>query len=975
MELSKYVQFEEDVLKFWNENKIFEKTLEKEAPNGDYTFYDGPPFATGLPHYGHLVASAMKDIVPRYWTMKGYHVDRKWGWDCHGLPIENIVEKEMNLGSKQEILDMGIAEFNTSCRSKVQLYADDWKNIISRFGRWADMENDYKTMDVNFMESIWWVFKTLWDKELIYEGYKSMHVCPRCETTLSNFEVNQNYKDVNDLTAIAKFKLKDEENTYILAWTTTPWTLPGNVALAVGPVINYWKVKVGDEFLILAEDLVEKLFNKEGEGISYEKVAEISGRELAGKKYEPLFTDFLEKPELDQKPIINFENAYQVVLADFVETTEGTGVVHIAPAFGEDDMALGKSEKLPFIQHVKMNGHIVPELKDFADLSVKPNDDLQSTDRKIVEYLESKNLIFSSEEYEHSYPFCWRCQTPLLNYATGSWFVDVPKFKDKLIANNNKVNWKPEHFKAGRFGKWLEGAREWSISRDRFWGNPLPVWKCNVCHKVEVMGSRADLEEKSGEKVDDLHKDKIDGLTWPCDCKDDGTMERIPEVLDCWFESGAMPYASNHYPFENKEEFEKNFPAQFIAEGQDQTRGWFYTLMVLSTALFDKPAFENVVVNGIVLAENGQKMSKSLKNYPDPMEVINQYGSDAIRLYLMSSQVSRAEDLRFAEDGVKEVYRKVIVMLWNVFSFYEMYAGEDVKELSEIKIENILDKWILAKLKSTGDKVTGFLDNYDLMAAGREYGDFINELSTWYVRRSRDRFKLDNGEDKVQALTVLRYVLLETTKLIAPYAPFMADGIYLKLKKDEDVESVHLSSWPELNLDIDNSVLENMEKLRALVEEGLAIRSTNTIKIRQALATVELKDCSLAEEYLSILKDELNIKEIKLVDSFSTGENWVASEKVAMDLEITEELRKEGIGREMLRFINMARKNARLTIHDVASVKYWTEDEFIKNAVSEQDEYLKLNTRSKEINFVDESIKEGVKKVKVNGVEVWIVVG
>ena len=975
MELSKYVQFEEDVLKFWNENKIFEKTLEKEAPNGDYTFYDGPPFATGMPHYGHLVASAMKDIVPRYWTMKGYHVDRKWGWDCHGLPIENIVEKEMDLGSKQEILDMGIAEFNTSCRSKVQLYADDWKNIISRFGRWADMENDYKTMDVNFMESIWWVFKTLWDKELIYEGYKSMHVCPRCETTLSNFEVNQNYKDVNDLTAIAKFKLKDEENTYILAWTTTPWTLPGNVALAVGPVINYWKVKVGDEFLILAEDLVEKLFNKEGEGISYEKVAEISGRELAGKKYEPLFTDFLEKPELDQKPIINFENAYQVVLADFVETTEGTGVVHIAPAFGEDDMALGKSEKLPFIQHVKMNGHIVPELKDFADLSVKPNDDLQSTDRKIVEYLESKNLIFSSEEHEHSYPFCWRCQTPLLNYATGSWFVDVPKFKDKLIANNNKVNWKPEHFKAGRFGKWLEGAREWSISRDRFWGNPLPVWKCNVCHKIEVMGSRADLEEKSGEKVNDLHKDKIDGLNWACDKCDGGIMERIPEVLDCWFESGAMPYASNHYPFENKEEFEKNFPAQFIAEGQDQTRGWFYTLMVLSTALFDKPAFENVVVNGIMLAEDGQKMSKSLKNYPDPMDVINQYGSDAIRIYLMSSQVTRAEDLRFAEDGVKEVYRKVIVMLWNVFSFYEMYVGEEVKELSEIKIENILDKWILAKLKSTGDKLTESLDNYDLMTAGREYGEFINELSTWYVRRSRDRFKLDNGEDKVQALTVLRHVLLETTKLIAPYAPFMADGIYLKLKKDGDAESVHLSSWPELNLDIGSSVLDNMEKLRTLVEEGLAIRSTNTIKIRQALATVELKDCSLAEEYLSILKDELNIKEIKLVDSFSTGENWVASEKVAMDLEITEELRKEGIGREMLRFINMARKNARLTINDIASVKYWTEDEFIKNAVSEQDEYLKLNTRSKEINFADDSLKDEVKKVKVNGVEVWIVVG
>lgn len=960
------VEREAAVLKFWQEKQIFEKSLSKNAPKGEYVFYDGPPFATGVPHYGHLVGSIMKDLVPRYWTMKGYHVGRVWGWDCHGLPIENIVEKEMKLGSKADIEKMGVANFCESCRANVQTYVDDWKKIIPRVGRWVDMENAYKTMDVEFMESIWWVFKTLWDKGLIYEGHKSMHICPRCETTLSNFEVNQNYQDVEDLSVIAKFKLLDEENTYVLAWTTTPWTLPGNVALAVGANLTYVKVKINDEFLILAAETLESVLADQ----TYEKVEAFNGEKLLGKKYQPLFDYFNNKPEVGGLPIKNWENAYTVQAADFVTTTDGTGVVHIAPAFGEDDLNLSKAKNLPLIQHVLMNGTIIPEVTDFAGESVKKVDDPQAMDKKIIEYLQVKNLVFKVLPYQHSYPFCWRCETPLLNYATSSWFVDVPKFRDQLIANNQKVRWVPDHFKHGRFGKWLEGVREWSISRDRYWGNPLPVWRCDACKTVQVLGSKSELEQRSGQTVTDLHKHKIDDLTWTCSCG--GHYHRVPEVLDCWFESGAMPYAQVHYPFENKELFEKTFPAQFIAEGQDQTRGWFYTLMVLATALFDKPAFENVVVNGIVLAEDGRKMSKRLKNYPDVTEILDKYGADALRLYLMTSPIIRAEDLCFSEAGVAEMSRKALMILSNVHSFYKMYASEQVAELRKEQLNNILDQWIIAKLNKSVVDVSKSLDEYELAAGGRVILELIDELSTWYVRRSRDRFKSEDVEDKNNALAVLRYVLLQLSKLMAPYAPFIAENIYLDLRAADAPESVHLCDWPSAEFEVDAIVLEKMMEVRVIVEAGLALRAARNVKIRQALGQATIK-ADLPVQYLEILKDELNLKEIKIATDFPSGGEWQAGETIAIDFAMTDALLLDGTARELVRFINMERKNAGFTINDEAKVSYYCESDLIKRAINEMTDYLRKNTRTQEFVF-DEAVKDQVKAIKVNGEEFYLVV-
>ncbi|HOX97228.1 MAG TPA: isoleucine--tRNA ligase [bacterium] len=960
------VEREAAVLKFWQEKQIFEKSLSKNSPKGEYVFYDGPPFATGVPHYGHLVGSIMKDLVPRYWTMKGYHVGRVWGWDCHGLPIENIVEKEMKLGSKADIEKMGVANFCESCRANVQTYVDDWKKIIPRVGRWVDMENAYKTMDVEFMESIWWVFKTLWDKGLIYEGHKSMHICPRCETTLSNFEVNQNYQDVEDLSITVKFKLLDEENTYVLAWTTTPWTLPGNVALAVGANLTYVKVKINDEHLILAAETLESVLADQ----TYEKVEAFNGEKLLGKKYQPLFDYFVNKPEIDGRPIKNWENAYTVQAADFVTTTDGTGVVHIAPAFGEDDLNLSKAKNLPLIQHVLMNGTIIPEVTDFAGESVKKADDPQAMDKKIIEYLQAKDLLFKVLPYQHSYPFCWRCETPLLNYATSSWFVDVPKFRDQLLANNEKVRWVPDHFKHGRFGKWLEGVREWSISRDRYWGNPLPVWRCDACKTVQVLGSKSELEQRSGQTVTDLHKHKIDDLTWTCSCG--GHYHRVPEVLDCWFESGAMPYAQVHYPFENKELFEKTFPAQFIAEGQDQTRGWFYTLMVLATALFDKPAFENVVVNGIVLAEDGRKMSKRLKNYPDVSEILDKYGADALRLYLMTSPIIRAEDLCFSEAGVAEMSRKALMILSNVHSFYKMYAPEQVEELRKEQLNNILDQWIIAKLNKSISDTSKLLDEYELAAGGRVLLEFIDELSTWYVRRSRDRFKSEDVEDKNNALAVLRYVLLQLTKLMAPYAPFIAETIYLDLHTADAPESVHLCDWPSVEFAVDATVLEKMNEVRVIVEAGLALRAARNVKIRQALGQATIK-ADLPTLYLEILKDELNLKEINIATDFPSGGEWQAGETIAIDFAMTDALLLDGTARELVRFINMERKNAGFTINDEAKVSYYCESDLIKRAINEMTDYLRKNTRTQEFVF-DEAVKEQVKAIKVNGEEFYLVV-
>jgi isoleucyl-tRNA synthetase len=627
--LPKHLELEAKVRAFWEANGIFEQSVQKDAPNGEFVFYDGPPFATGTPHYGHIVSSLMKDVVPRYWTMNGYSVSRRWGWDCHGLPIENIVEKELGISNKRQIIEMGVDKFNEICRTKVLSYIDAWREMVRKLGRWVDMDNDYKTLDLFFMESVWWVFKQLYDKDLIYEGYRSMFICPRCETTLSQSEVSEGYKDIKDLSVVVKFELVDEPNTFVLAWTTTPWTLPGNVALAVNPEMDYIKVDTGTEKLIISK------LEHEKKSVDSNVIETIKGKNLVGKKYKPLFDYY----SVDEK-LPNRENGWKIYAADFVTEGEGTGIVHIAPAFGEDDLNLGKKENLPFVQHVGMDGVMKAEIKDFAGLHVKPIEDVAATDVAIIKYLAAKNLLFAKEKYEHSYPHCWRCDTPLINYATSSWFVAVTKIKDKMLETAKEINWSPDYIKEGRFGNWLEGARDWSISRQRFWASVMPIWRCDDCKEIRVFGSVKELEEASGQSVTDLHKHIVDKIELPCKCGK--TMKRIPDVLDTWFDSGSMPFAQMHYPFENEERFKNNFPAKFIAEGIDQTRCWFYYLHVIASALEEKPAFLNVIVNGTVLAEDGKKMSKKLSNYPDTNLVFDKYGADALRAYMLAAPVMQA---------------------------------------------------------------------------------------------------------------------------------------------------------------------------------------------------------------------------------------------------------------------------------------------------------------------------------------------
>lgn len=904
-EKTSFPQMEENVLNFWNESKTFEKSLDKEAPCGDYVFYDGPPFATGTPHYGHLVGSIMKDVIPRYQTMRGFHVDRKWGWDCHGLPIENIVEKELGTKTKKEIEELGIAKFNDLCRARVSTYIDDWKKVISRLGRWADMENSYRTMDLNYMETIWWALKEMWDKDLIYKAYRSMHICPRCETTLSQSEVSEGYKDIKDLSAIAKFELLAEPSTYVLAWTTTPWTLIGNVALAVGAEIDYVKINSGEVNYILAKERLTDTIKD----AAYELISEFKGSELVGKKYKPLFDYYYNDTSLP-----NYENGWQIYDAEFVTTTDGVGVVHIAPAFGEDDMNLGRAKNLPFVQHVGMDGVFKKEVIDFPGLHVKPVEDHMATDIEIIKYLAGHSTLFHKEKYEHSYPHCWRCDTPLINYATSSWFINVTKLKPELLKNAEGINWSPDHLKNGRFGNWLEGARDWSISRQRFWASAIPIWQCECGHQ-QMIGSVSELEELSGAKnIDDIHKDKVDLITIPC-VKCGGTMKRIPDVLDCWFESGSMPYAQLHYPYENKEKLEATFPAQFIAEGVDQCRTWFYYTHVVAGALKGGRGYDNVIANGIVLAEDGKKMSKKLKNYPDPMLVMEKYGSDALRAYLLSSPVMLAENLNFSEKGVEESLRKNIMILWNVYKFYEMY-GENIH--GEIKVptaEKAIDAWIMAKLKLLNKEVTDSFEAYNLPKATRPITDFVDELSTWYLRRSRDRFK-EEGDDKEAVLITLRYVLSELAKIMAPAMPFMAENLWQKVTAynfTDKNKSVHLEAWSEFKdlTDNEKNVLSQMELVRKIVELGLAKRDEAGIKIRQMLSsvTVTSKD-ALTEEYLELIKDELNIQQVI----------WGAGEgdypELTLDTNITPELKKEGIKRELVRLINNLRKDLNLTITD-----------------------------------------------------------
>ncbi len=952
-------QNELDILKFWEDNKIFEKSVSSRSEKKPYVFYDGPPFATGLPHYGHIVASLMKDVVPRYFTMQGKRVERVWGWDCHGLPIENIVEKELGTKTKKEIEAMGVAKFNELCRSKVLGYVGDWKKTVNRLGRWVDMENAYKTMDLPYMESVWWVFKQLWDKGLVYEDYRSMHVCPRCETTLSQQEVSEGYKDVKDISVFVKFRIKNQDSritnvdgpVYLVAWTTTPWTLPGNVAVAVGKDITYAIVSIEGEDggYILAKERLTVLKDKK-----YEIRKEVKGSALVGLEYEPLFDYYATDTTLK-----NRENGWKVYTADFVTVDTGTGIAHEAPAFGADDWELAKQVKLPFVQHVSQDGRIKPEVTAFAGLEVKPRSDDDKvrlgTDIAVIRYLQEHGQFFAKENIVHSYPHCWRCDTPLLNYATSSWFVKVTGVKTKALKLAKKINWSPEHIKEGRFGMWLEGARDWSISRQRFWASVMPVWKCESCKEFKVFGTVADLEKVSGKKIEDLHKHIVDDITFPCEkCK--GTMKRVPDVLDTWFDSGSMPYAQVHYPFENKKKFEQSFPAEFIAEGQDQTRAWFYYLHVLGTALFNKPAFENVIVNGIVLAEDGKKMSKKLQNYPDPNVILEKYGADALRYYLVTSPVMHAESLNFSETGVREMFNKVVNTLSNVVEFYGMFVltpsgsaepAPPRRGSKRVASANVLDIWILAKLQLLVKEVTENMETYKLSEASRPIADFIGELSTWYVRRSRDRFKGEDEKDKQAAIATLGDVLLTLSKVMAPFTPFLAEKVYQELgSKNQEVraESVHLAEWPKVNKKLMNEkILTDMEMVRKIVEMGLALRAKAGVKVRQILGELKVKNYELRDELKQIVADELNVKNVAV----EAGKDELA---VTLDTVITPELQKEGLVREVIRTINLMRKDKGLTMHDKIVVEYATEDTLLGSVFAEYADEIKKGVVASEVS-------------------------
>ncbi len=1083
----------------WKREDTFGASFRAREGKDAYVFYDGPPFATGLPHYGHLLQGAIKDAIPRYQTMRGRYVRREWGWDCHGLPIENLIEKDLGFTQKSDIEAYGIGAFNEKARESVLRYDEEWKAIVPRMGRWVDMEHAYKTMDASYTESVWWAFATLYSKKLIYEGFKSMHICPRCETTLAASEVTLAYKDVKDISVYVAFARADDSHTSLVAWTTTPWTLPGNVALAVHPEMTYVTIEVEGKKYQMSKDALPRVMKDR----PYTLVEEFLGSALVGVAYHPVFDTYRDDVTLKGREV-----AWHVVAGEFVTNETGTGIVHIAPAFGEDDMNLATRLGLPMIQHVGMNGKIKPEVKEFAGMAVKPKSDDDkvrlATDIAVLRYLQEQGSFFAKENIVHAYPHCWRCDTPLINYAAGSWFVNVTALKPRLISANQDINWVPDHVKSGRFGKWLEGARDWAISRSRYWGAPLPVWKCDACQDAVIVGSVADLRARMGarntytmmrhgeadsnvrgivsykpeddvhltergraqvkkyaeglkgkgieviiaspvlrtketaqivahtlgipeeaiiydariaevntgdfngcsietyrtyftstlEKFSkpspggenltqmkqriaeclydtdrtyqgkhilfvtheygtwmmdaitvgatneeaammraeggddyvnygetkalpfvalphntayelDLHRPYIDAVTFPCTACGEGVKRRIPEVFDCWFESGSMPFAQFHYMGDETttagRQFVRNFPADFISEGADQTRGWFYSMLVLSMGLFDKAPFRSVVMTGLILAEDGQKMSKKLKNYPDPLELASKYGADAVRFYMLGSPVVRGEELLFSASGVEEVVKKVTLRLDNVRSFYDLFAGTHVVPRKLKERTHVLDKWIIARFQEMHAEVTHHLDTHELDRAVRPIAPFIDDLSTWYVRRSRDRMKTGEGQDYQDAVETLGFVLMETAKVLAPFMPFLAEDLYQHMSIEEQRASVHLEDWPPMGIS-PHSVLEDMERARAVVTMALELRAKAGIKIRQPLASLTAP--SLPSALAMIVADEVNVKEVRV------------GESVSLDTTITPLLKREGDLRDIVRAVQDLRKKAGLSPKD-----------------------------------------------------------
>jgi isoleucyl-tRNA synthetase len=840
---------EERILDLWREWDAFRESVQRREGRPRFAFYDGPPFATGLPHYGHLLAGTIKDVIPRFKTMQGYFCPRRFGWDCHGLPVENEIEKAFQLTGAHTIEQFGISRFNEECRKIVLRYTKEWEATIERMGRWVDFSHPYRTMDPEFMESVWWVFQQLWDKGLVYQGFKVMPFSTKLGTPVSNFEANLNYKEVDDPALTVAFPLVDDPNCSLLIWTTTPWTLPSNLAAIVHGELSYATVRTQDgKRWIVAEERIPAVFKDQ----SIEVIEKRKGQALVGLRYHPPFDFFAAHP-----------HAFQVIAADFVTTGDGTGIVHAAPGFGEDDFyACGKAG-IQVVCPVDQNGRFTQEVPPFAGLPVK------ECDKAIARELKQRGLLFHQATIHHRYPFCWRSDTPLIYKAVHTWFVAVEKVKETLLQTNQQIHWVPGHIQEGRFGRWLEGARDWAISRNRYWGTPMPIWRADDGETL-VIGSREQLEKLVGHAVPDLHRHFLDELAVEVKGK---RFHRVPEVFDCWFESGSMPWSQLHYPFEHKELFDQTFPADFIAEGLDQTRGWFYTLHVLAGALLQKPAFRNVIVNGIVLAADGQKMSKSLRNYPDPTELINRTGADAVRLYLLNSPATQAEDLCFSEAGVEQVLRQVLIPLWNATHFFQTYARiNGWQASSEQPALSELDRWLLAATQELVHQVTSSLEQYDLPAAIQPCVAFIDQLTNWYIRRSRRRF-WDNAHepDNAAAYWTLHDVLKTVAQTMAPFIPFLSEEIWQELRSNEDVRSVHWSDYPVVQQQwVDAGLLQRMEALRRAVSLGHALRKEHKLKVRQplSLASVAAADPAMRaylHENAHLLAEELNVKRVEVI--------------------------------------------------------------------------------------------------------------
>ncbi len=986
------------ILAFWDSIDAFPRSVAMRSPDTEYTFYDGPPFATGSPHYGHILQGVVKDIVPRYWTMRGHRVERRFGWDTHGLPVEMEVEKQLGVSGPREILELGVDVFNDACRTMVNHTTEDWYDITRRIGRWVDFEDDYKTMDVEFMESVWWVFGQLWEKDLVYRDFKVLPYSYGATTPLSNFEANLDYRDVDDPAITVWVEVTEaagrvRRGDRLLFWTTTPWTIPGNLAIAVGPDLTYALVEHDGASFWVAEALVEEIF-PDGDG---NVVQTAVGSDLIGARYEPPFPYFEDLAE---------QGAFTVIASADVTTDEGTGLVHMAPAYGEADfIALQEAGMRMLVDPVDAEARFTDEVPEVAGLNVK------DADAALIDLLKHSGALFRRSTINHSYPFCWRTETPLIYKAIPTWFVAVERFRDRMVEINEGIRWVPEAIGANRFGKWLEGARDWAISRNRYWGSAIPVWECDQAGHQVAISSRAQLQEASGVWLDDLHKQFVDEVTWECaECA--GTMRRIPEVLDCWFESGSMPFAQIHYPFENADRFEQRYPADFIAEGLDQTRGWFYTLLVLATAVRDEAPFENCVVTGMILAEDGRKMSKSLKNYPDPGHVIDQFGADALRAYLINSPVVRGEPLRFSEHGVREVVRTVLLPLWNSYSFFTTYAAadgitaEDLAAAPPLEERPEIDRWIVSVLQSLVSDVNREMQAYRLFAVIPPIIGFVEYLTNWYIRRSRRRFwahrGVDDDVDKLAAFATLYDVLTTFAAVAAPVLPFVTEEIYQGLVRAVDSnapESVHHIDYPEADEEsIDEELEMAMTTVRTVVNLGRGLRKRHDLRVRRPLRTVTVVTRDSAEQkavegHRSLIAEELNVHDVEVhadeaglvdlaakpnyktlgprygkqmgavsqivtglshddiaaildggtmqTDGFTLAEDDIVvtrapregtvvatdgSLSVALDTTIDDELRIEGLAREIVNRLQTARREAGLDVVDRIVIRWDSQD-------------------------------------------------